>query len=376
MDVKLLALCLLITTSLLYIFYKRYRHIREIGLTGVDLVRAMTVDDGENGGLHGVTRKARSSCVDFKFDPLATFQERPLGRGFEPYPPPIEVAENASSLSSPGDGVGEDDAAKAAARKRRRGIRSWLSCWGRNDRNDQEASPAEASTSTNLRRTGTASSAASAGAPPSIATVAVGEELRAPSPGKNTFFDEIEIEHLEVSTVDATAAGEMAGVGGCREAAAAREASGIEAAATRRSSWARETGVGPRGGQVVRACELNPSCCVCLFDYYLDEEVTLLPCGHLYHTECIDIWMSDHVDCPYCRADINVWATVGGGAAAATGSGPGNCPNRTSAAVAPAPPGEPSPPYRSAASTFPATSAASVAASITPPARTTRGANS
>ena len=24
-----------------------------------------------------------------------------------------------------------------------RGIRSWLSCWGRNDRNDQEASPAE-----------------------------------------------------------------------------------------------------------------------------------------------------------------------------------------------------------------------------------------
>ncbi|CAN0413239.1 unnamed protein product, partial [Laminaria digitata] len=39
------------------------------------------------------------------------------------------------------------------------------------------------------------------------------------------------------------------------------------------------------GRQVVRACELNPSCSVCLLEYYLNEEVTLLPCGHLYHTE-------------------------------------------------------------------------------------------
>lgn len=41
----------------------------------------------------------------------------------------------------------------------------------------------------------------------------------------------------------------------------------------------------PQPGQVVRACELNPSCSICLFEYLLDEEVTLLPCGHLYHTE-------------------------------------------------------------------------------------------
>lgn len=42
---------------------------------------------------------------------------------------------------------------------------------------------------------------------------------------------------------------------------------------------------GEGGRQVVRACELNPSCSVCLLGYYLNEEVTLLPCGHLYHTE-------------------------------------------------------------------------------------------
>lgn len=43
--------------------------------------------------------------------------------------------------------------------------------------------------------------------------------------------------------------------------------------------------VGDGGGQVVRAGELNQSCSICLFEYYLDEDVTLLPCGHLFHTE-------------------------------------------------------------------------------------------
>lgn len=41
------------------------------------------------------------------------------------------------------------------------------------------------------------------------------------------------------------------------------------------------------GAQVVRADELNPSCSICLFEYYFGEDVTLLPCGHLYHTEVI-----------------------------------------------------------------------------------------
>lgn len=39
------------------------------------------------------------------------------------------------------------------------------------------------------------------------------------------------------------------------------------------------------GRVVIRASELNLSCSVCLFEYYVDEAVTLLPCSHLYHTE-------------------------------------------------------------------------------------------
>lgn len=36
---------------------------------------------------------------------------------------------------------------------------------------------------------------------------------------------------------------------------------------------------------MIRASELSLSCTVCLFEYYKDEAVTLLPCSHLYHTE-------------------------------------------------------------------------------------------
>lgn len=34
-----------------------HKQVREIGLTGVDMVRAMTSDDAEDLGLRGVTRK-------------------------------------------------------------------------------------------------------------------------------------------------------------------------------------------------------------------------------------------------------------------------------------------------------------------------------
>lgn len=41
------------------------------------------------------------------------------------------------------------------------------------------------------------------------------------------------------------------------------------------------------------------------------------------------------MDCPYCRADINVWATVGSGAVSTVEAG--DCLNRTSSAVPVAP---------------------------------------
>ncbi|CAM9326109.1 unnamed protein product, partial [Scytosiphon promiscuus] len=92
-DLKLMGVCLLVTLSLIYALVKRYLHIRETGLTGMELVRALATDAlavDNNGGvrLRGVTPKARAMCVDFKYDPEGTFRERSAGCGFELYPPP------------------------------------------------------------------------------------------------------------------------------------------------------------------------------------------------------------------------------------------------------------------------------------------------
>ncbi|CAN0432478.1 unnamed protein product, partial [Ectocarpus sp. 8 AP-2014] len=85
-DLKLLGVCLLVTVSLFYVLVKRYQNIRETGLSGVELVRALAVDDPGGARLRGVSRKARAMCMDFKYDPEGVFRERSAGRGFEMYP--------------------------------------------------------------------------------------------------------------------------------------------------------------------------------------------------------------------------------------------------------------------------------------------------
>ncbi|CAN6163821.1 unnamed protein product [Urochloa humidicola] len=46
-------------------------------------------------------------------------------------------------------------------------------------------------------------------------------------------------------------------------------------------------------------------CSVCLGTVQTGEMVRRLPlCKHLYHVECIDMWLSSHTTCPLCRADV------------------------------------------------------------------------
>jgi hypothetical protein len=46
-------------------------------------------------------------------------------------------------------------------------------------------------------------------------------------------------------------------------------------------------------------------CSVCLSEFEDKEEIKILPCKHLYHPECIDIWLKKNSTCPVCKTDFN-----------------------------------------------------------------------
>jgi hypothetical protein len=49
-------------------------------------------------------------------------------------------------------------------------------------------------------------------------------------------------------------------------------------------------------------CEVK--CMVCQFSYEKKECLRRLPCGHCFHTECVDRWLMAKDCCPYCRQAI------------------------------------------------------------------------
>jgi hypothetical protein len=49
-------------------------------------------------------------------------------------------------------------------------------------------------------------------------------------------------------------------------------------------------------------CEVK--CMVCQFSYETKESLRRLPCGHCFHTECVDQWLMAKDFCPYCRQAI------------------------------------------------------------------------
>jgi len=46
-------------------------------------------------------------------------------------------------------------------------------------------------------------------------------------------------------------------------------------------------------------------CVICLREYEANDEIKTLPCGHEFHSECVDPWLGEHNrTCPTCRHDI------------------------------------------------------------------------
>ncbi|XP_028783551.1 RING-H2 finger protein ATL33-like [Neltuma alba] len=53
--------------------------------------------------------------------------------------------------------------------------------------------------------------------------------------------------------------------------------------------------------------EIGSECPVCLSVFSEGEEVRQLSvCKHSFHASCIDMWLSNHSNCPICRATVTV----------------------------------------------------------------------
>lgn len=45
-------------------------------------------------------------------------------------------------------------------------------------------------------------------------------------------------------------------------------------------------------------------CSICMDNVEVGTEVTILPCQHWFHFECIESWLKEHDTCPHCRKPI------------------------------------------------------------------------
>ncbi|KAH0939056.1 hypothetical protein HID58_006517, partial [Brassica napus] len=49
----------------------------------------------------------------------------------------------------------------------------------------------------------------------------------------------------------------------------------------------------------------DSQCSVCLGDYQANEKLQQIPpCGHTFHMDCIDLWLTLHTTCPLCRLSL------------------------------------------------------------------------
>lgn len=56
--------------------------------------------------------------------------------------------------------------------------------------------------------------------------------------------------------------------------------------------------------QTMLGSDGKAECSICMDAVEKGETVTMLPCKHWFHEQCIGAWLSEHDTCPHCRKGI------------------------------------------------------------------------
>jgi hypothetical protein len=51
----------------------------------------------------------------------------------------------------------------------------------------------------------------------------------------------------------------------------------------------------------------SSECAFCLSEFEEDEKLRVIPnCNHLFHIDCVDIWLQNNANCPLCRSKVSL----------------------------------------------------------------------
>ncbi|KAF4420908.1 putative RING finger protein [Colletotrichum fructicola] len=81
--------------------------------------------------------------------------------------------------------------------------------------------------------------------------------------------------------------------------------------------------------------EGKAECTICIDDFSLGDDATVLPCKHWFHDQCVVMWLKEHNTCPICRTPIEESSSNNASGSASNANNSGNNASQRSPDPAP-----------------------------------------